>query len=181
MLILGFMLDKKRSFYKSVCIIDIACVATFILVSGYRTFFTLGQQDNTRADNIGIFSAIAVIFSTSIVSDMLGIRLINKFPAHAPIKKVFQNSLIVFFVLLCGFFILLACCDYMIADDLIKRNSGESSYHYYDWQQTILSFEFILLSFTSLYKIIFTWKLVKDVKKNHADFYTSIDTIGTIE
>ncbi len=170
-------MDKKWSFYKSVCIIDISCIILFILFSAYNSFSS--ENDNSRSDNTIIFTAIVVIFSTSLVGDLLGIRLVNKLPEHTPVKKGFRNAMVVFYILLLLFFALLLFCDYQLVDEQIRRMRGESYYYRHTWIQILLSLEFVLLSLTSLYKVIFTWKLVKAVQKNHIDFSASIDTIGT--
>jgi hypothetical protein len=172
------MLNKKWSFYKSVCIIDIAGILIFILVSAYNVFITnravLGKEEKAG------FVIMSICLSIILGSDFLGIRLTSKFQKSNTIKKTFQNWLILFYIAVCIFFILLAYFDYIEIGELMELHRSYFSTPI-DWWTIALFIELLLLSLTSLYKIIFTWKLVKDVKKNHVDFYTSIDTIGTTE
>jgi hypothetical protein len=171
------MHDKKWSFYKSVCIIDMICISIFILLVFYGIFI----EDKTVSsdDIIGIILVFA-ISSICYVSSFLGIRLTGKFLLHENINRSFRNQLIVFYILLCLFFFFVLLMDYFAISNLIKEQSLRNSTFRYDLEIAALDFILLSLSLTSLYKIIFTWKLVKAVKKNHTDFSTSIETIGII-
>ena len=164
--------EVEQSFYRSVCIIDIAGISVFILVITYTIF--IKQKTITTSDILGLF-ACCLALSISFVTDIQGIRLINKFSLRQNTGRVFNNTLIIFYVLLCLLFIFITCLDYVIIKNFFRWRN------YHDRNTILFLLEFLLLSLTTLYKIIFTWKLAKSVRSNYNNFFAEIETIGTIE
>jgi len=169
------MIDKKWSFYKSVCIIDAISVVIFNLIIGYQDFLK-GNFVNS-ADILG-FIFLCLIFCICYLSDYFGIRLINSFSLNKGISNQFHKWNIASYILLCGFFLLLSYGIYKGTFDAFKKHYTRHSSVENTRLAVIGLFAYLVLYLTSLYKIILTWKLVKGVKKNYTDFTTTIDTIG---
>ena len=163
---------KRWAFYKSVCIIDIVLTAIFLFILLYTIF--IEQRAVHKDDIYGLLICLAAL-SICVSSDISGIRLVNKFSFYEDLSNVSRRTLIIFYILLCLLFILMTYLDFDLFKDFFTTYSR---FHSSDFKFLLFASVFLLLSVTTLYKIIFTWIIVKAVKKNSESSYDIIDMIG---
>jgi hypothetical protein len=159
---------KKSSLYKLACIVDIIVIVAFFLFFLYETYSK--QIVNVSGANIFI-----LLYAFDIIGDVLGIRLANSFKIHRNPSKSFSMALFVFYIFTCLLFFLISYATFLAVKEIF------SSYNEYinDPRNVFATLFIIILFFTSLIKVIYTWILVRALKKNNAAFLTSIDSMGT--
>lgn len=142
----------------------------------YNVF--IREDSVTKEDFIGL-SVVLLITIICFITDILGLSLIKRFSEPKGISNKHRILLIVFYVFLCVLILALIGMIYFLITDFYSFKDREKITLTWDnVEYILLSLIVGILFLTTLIKLIFQWRLMKDVKANSSEMGLAIDSIG---
>lgn len=167
---------KKLSLYKWACWINAILLIIFALLVFYLTFevnSTVEQDDSTAL----IFILIGVFIYC--INDFLGINLTNKARRSEMVTNKRFTLILIFYILECIFQLFLAFLTYYVLDEFVSLLGKSQSANDDITGAAIVYLMIVLIFVSSLFHIIFTFPIIKYVRKLHNEMNESIRKMGS--